>query len=240
MRKFTHLVVVGLAAGRLSSFAAADEHWDTQFGPPGADGLVTSIATRGTDVLITGSFTSAGESGCLGIAKWDGANWSGFGSGFAWGSGPFAYTVTTRGSEVFVGGIFITNISGVTVRNLGRWDGSRWWDVGGGVNGIVTTLLCKGNDLYVGGYFSQAGGITASNIARWDGTNWYTLGKGIYGATNGFPAPYPFSMALDGNGDLIVGGNFLYAGDWTQTGLPPTIESAVTSGHACAKLIQKS
>ncbi|MBI4422579.1 MAG: FAD-dependent oxidoreductase [Elusimicrobia bacterium] len=27
---------------------------------------------------------------------------------------------------------------------------------------------------------------------------------------------------------------FLFAGDWTQTGLPATIESAVASGHACA------
>lgn len=31
--------------------------------------------------------------------------------------------------------------------------------------------------------------------------------------------------------------NFYYAGDWTQTGLPATIESAAVSGHACAKLI---
>ena len=27
-----------------------------------------------------------------------------------------------------------------------------------------------------------------------------------------------------------------FAGDWTQTGLPATIESAVASGHACAEL----
>jgi len=30
---------------------------------------------------------------------------------------------------------------------------------------------------------------------------------------------------------------FYYGGDWTQTGLPATIESAVKSGHACAELI---
>jgi squalene-associated FAD-dependent desaturase len=32
--------------------------------------------------------------------------------------------------------------------------------------------------------------------------------------------------------------NFLLAGDWTDTGLPATIESAVQSGQQCAKLIQ--
>jgi zeta-carotene desaturase len=33
--------------------------------------------------------------------------------------------------------------------------------------------------------------------------------------------------------------NFFFAGDWTQTGLPATIESATASGHACAELILK-
>ena len=33
--------------------------------------------------------------------------------------------------------------------------------------------------------------------------------------------------------------NFFFGGDWTQTGLPATIESAVSSGHACAELASK-
>ncbi|MEK6683614.1 MAG: hydroxysqualene dehydroxylase HpnE [Nitrospirota bacterium] len=34
--------------------------------------------------------------------------------------------------------------------------------------------------------------------------------------------------------------NFFLAGDWTRTGLPATIESAVTSGHRCAEAILRS
>jgi zeta-carotene desaturase len=34
--------------------------------------------------------------------------------------------------------------------------------------------------------------------------------------------------------------NFWVAGDWTQTGLPATIESACVSGHRCAEMILKS
>jgi squalene-associated FAD-dependent desaturase len=34
--------------------------------------------------------------------------------------------------------------------------------------------------------------------------------------------------------------NFFLAGDWTRTGLPATIEGAVTSGHRCAELILQS
>jgi uncharacterized protein with NAD-binding domain and iron-sulfur cluster len=34
--------------------------------------------------------------------------------------------------------------------------------------------------------------------------------------------------------------NFFLAGDWTDTGLPATIESAVLSGQRCADSILKS
>jgi hypothetical protein len=80
------------------------------------------------------------------------------------------------------------------------------------LNGYPYSLLYKGNDLYVAGIFTQAGSVFATNIVRWDGTNWFPLGTGLYGATNGLIAPVGLAMALDANGDLIVGGNFRFAG----------------------------
>jgi len=84
--------------------------------------------------------------------------------------------------------------------------------VGGGINGIAYNLLFKGNDLYVSGVFTQVGNVSATNIARWDGTNWYALGTGLTGSTNGLVGALGFSMTLDANGDLIVVGNFRFAG----------------------------
>jgi hypothetical protein len=191
------------------TYAADNDHWDTQFGAPGADGSVFRIVASGSDVYMTGSFTSAGEAGCVGIAKWDGVNWTGFGSGFAVGPNPFGFALAVRGPEVYVGGYFITNISGVPVRNLGKWNGSSWSQVGDGINGIVYDLLFRQNDLYVSGIFNGASGVVATNIVRWDGTNWYPLGAGVSGSTNG--SPVVKTMVLDSNGDLIVGGNFRYA-----------------------------
>ncbi|MBI4387181.1 MAG: FAD-dependent oxidoreductase [Elusimicrobia bacterium] len=50
------------------------------------------------------------------------------------------------------------------------------------------------------------------------------------------PSPVPGSDAWRPDPAVPVG-NFYYVGDWTQTGLPATIESAVASGHACAQAI---
>ena len=48
------------------------------------------------------------------------------------------------------------------------------------------TLLVSGNDLYVGGNFTNVDDngavlIAADYIARWDGSHWYALGSGPSG-----------------------------------------------------------
>ena len=40
------------------------------------------------------------------------------------------------------------------------------------------------NELYVVGYFTEAGGIPADNIAKWDGTEWCGLGSTFYNGVN--------------------------------------------------------
>ena len=51
-------------------------------------------------------------------------------------------------------------------------------------------------------------------------------------------SPVPGSDALRPRAQSALPG-FLFAGDWTKTGLPATIESAVTSGHLAAELVLK-
>jgi hypothetical protein len=210
--KFFHTLLTILATFWVITVPAADDdHWDPQFGPPGADGLVNDIVCSGGKVYLTGAFYSAGEAGCVGIASWDGANWSGYGSGFAMGQNPIGLAIAVRGAEVFVGGAIITNISGVKVRSLARWDGSAWADLGGDGNGIIYSILATEQDVFVSGVFSRIGGVSATNIARWDGANWHALGDGLYGYTNSSTAG-AITLARAANGDVIAGGNFRYAG----------------------------
>ncbi len=53
---------------------------------------------------------------------------------------------------------------------------------GTGINGVVQTLLVEGDQIHVGGEFSQAGEVAARNIARWDGRAWQPLGAGRFAA----------------------------------------------------------
>ena len=109
--------------------------------------------------------------------------------------------------QLFVGGTF-TIIGGYTsanaATNIARWNGTRWFPLGSGINGQVRALTMAGNYLYAGGRFTLAGGVTATNIARWDGTNWSPVGAGILGTT--------VSALFASGNDLYVGGTFTNAG----------------------------
>lgn len=52
-----------------------------------------------------------------------------------------------------------------------------------GVNGTVNAVARLGNDVFLGGNFSEAGGISALNVARWNSSTyrWSALGSGIRG-----------------------------------------------------------
>ncbi len=52
-----------------------------------------------------------------------------------------------------------------------------WAPLGSGLNDSVRAIAFDGTDVYVGGWFTNAGGDpNADNIAKWDGTSWSALG----------------------------------------------------------------
>ena len=74
------------------------------------------IAVNGSDVYVGGSFTNAGTTVVRGIAKWDGANWSGLGSGVLGTSAADVRALAFGGDgKLYCCGRF-TNISGVASR----------------------------------------------------------------------------------------------------------------------------
>lgn len=209
---------VGLfAAAVLATFAAPPDSlaqcWLSGVGVPGLNGDAAAVVSwdpdgpgpMASELVVGGSFTTAGGVTANRIARWNGTSWSGFGTGM--NGSVFALTVLPGGNLVAAGSF--TTAGGVPANRIARWNGATWTALGTGMDDLINAVTTLNNgDLVAGGRFSTAGGVAASRVARWDGTAWSALGAGVGGA----PPYYVVSLKTLFNGDLIAGGFFSTAG----------------------------
>lgn len=176
----------------------------------GANNTVNALTVLGPNSFVaSGAFLSAGGHHACRIARWDGANWNFYGSGFSPGN-INAFARMPNG-DVIAGGSF-TGAGTVDATNVARWNGQTWSSLGIAINGPVRALavLTNGN-LVIGGTFSSLNGLTANNLAEWDGTNWFIFNPGTSGGV--------YALAVMTNGDLIAGGIFGTAGTTNANGV---------------------
>ena len=81
-------------------------------------GSVFALVCNGGDLFAGGSFFSAGGVPAMGVARWNGTQWSALGSGV--NSNAFIGALATIGSDLFVGGQF-TSAGGKPSTNIARW-----------------------------------------------------------------------------------------------------------------------
>lgn len=121
-------------------------------------------------------------------------------------SGPVNAMVVYRGSLYVAGGFDFINAR--PLRGIARWDGTNWWEVGGGFQGGGAYDMTLGPDgLYVVGNFTHAGTVAVGGIALWDGTDWHAVGSGV-GVRRAHRYPV-LSVAVDGK-DVYIAGEFSY------------------------------
>src|SRR5437879_5161961 len=131
--------------------------------------LFCAIAVQGSDVYVGGRFSSINGINVTNIAKWDGTDWKSLGGGIRGRSFPNVLGLAaSSGDSLYVGGIF-SQAGDTPASNIARWDGTNWWPLGPGVNGIVRALAADGENLYVAGSISVLGQPGTVNIARWNG-----------------------------------------------------------------------
>ncbi|MBI1760402.1 MAG: hypothetical protein HYR56_03105 [Acidobacteria bacterium] len=132
------------------------------------------------------------------------------------------FALVPSGNDLYVGGSF-TTIGGLNARGVARYNlQSGVWTAlgadnvaaGNGVNGLISTILVVGNDVYVGGSFTKAYNnsssafISANCIAKWNTVSktWSALGADAGPGGNGFDGDVVALVAL--NGSVYLGGTF--------------------------------
>lgn len=173
-----------------------------------------------------GAFTHAGTRAVNRVAMWNGCTWTNMGAGVQGFAETYVLALARDPwGNLFAGGSF-TSAGGVAARNIGKWDGGAWTNVGSGLTGAYSyawTLVTdpQGN-LYAGGSFTHAGGVAANHIAKWDGSAWTNLGSGMN--------DYVRAITLDASGNVYAVGTFTTAG-----GVPAT-NAAVWNGSVWSSL----
>lgn len=199
----------------------------------GLDDTVYAMVAQGNTIYVGGRFPNAGGATAARVAKYDidKGEWSKLGSGVGQtgSSGAYVTTMAIKDSILYVGGSF-SFAGGKSARRLAKWSIPQqdWFGVvsnvkSNGIDSIPTSMALDANgDLYVGGYFSNAGVFPARHIVKWHNpdSTWSSLGTGINGT--------PFAMAAQGK-YLYVGGSFTQAGVKNSQNFARWIDSAIAA-----------
>ncbi len=217
------LPAAGLARWNGQTWSAVDH-------PFSSVGRIRGLNLGPGAALYAGVRLAAPQQDVAAVARWDGAAWVVLGA-LTGGSPQFLPGVRDlavhdwgAGPRLVVGGRF-QEVGGVGARNVASFDGIMWSPMGAGLPGssIVVDYCSDLHEFDIDGAgpgptrLIAAGGFQ-SLVRAWDGTTWIAFGGGLAGGgSNKFPsADVLETIQIDGVPQLVMSGNFTYAGgQWT-------------------------
>jgi hypothetical protein len=202
-------LVIGGAFSSVNGVAATNlAQWDgTTWSPVGGsvNGQVNCLfvvanQSGGNDLIVGGSFSTAGSVSVTGIARWNGTNWTRVGSALPAGMGGASVNGVTQlqdGRLVAVGrwGSAVPNVVALNPST------NAWQGIAPSLpqTPLAVATIANG-ELYVGGPAMTIGGSNFGGVVRWTGTGWARPGSGVNGLVNVLTPLF--------NGNLAVGGTF--------------------------------
>ena len=192
----------------------------TASGPFGA-----AWSKDGTEVYVTGYFTTAGGITVNKVARYNivnGIGWSAMGTGISTGTVGNHVVVGLDGA-VYLSGTF-TAVGGIAAVNIAKWNGSTWSALGDGLNGItdITINPLTGELLALR---ASASGTFAfiDTVSVWNGSSWNSLDIDLPGTvTLG-------SLLVKPDGTIILGYNT--SGTATYGGLTTVVNNGSDLGY---------
>jgi len=220
----------GISTGHVARWNGTTWSAVGDVGSPDPFDFVSALASHDEDgpgpdapsLFVGGIFSNIGGISASNIARWDGTTWSDVGggtNGFVDDLAAFDEDGPGPGlPALFATGSF-SQAGGVIVNGIGRWNGTSWSSVGGGLDGPGAALAVFDEDgnganpprLFLGGNFITAGGVTVNYLGRWDGSAWSSLGSGMDARVLTL-APFEPNGPGGGPPALVAGGVFSSAG----------------------------
>jgi hypothetical protein len=158
------------AGGMAPVFASWDGIEWTSYVPDEYDGMIRCMESDGQHLYVGGSFNAFGPPYLEdAVLRWDGAALTTMGDGLQ----GFVFDLEVFSNQLHaVGNIYYSGAA--TIRAIAAWNGSNWYEVGGGIGppANVYAATSRNGFLYVAGDFATAGGVNSRNLAWWDGTQW--------------------------------------------------------------------
>jgi trimeric autotransporter adhesin len=193
------------------------------------DGPVQKVHEWQGDLIVSGAFQYRDGLPTTRCVRFDGQNWTPMGSvlasdfhefqgslyasaggylrwnGSSWQQVGFAIADSGDLAE-FQGRLYLAGLrSYFQTDGLFDWDGTTMRSVPNGPTNRAHALLPRGNELWIGGEFTQCGTTAIQRLARYDGVTFQQVGTGV-------PGPQGQGVAVrtlaELDGDLYLGGSF--------------------------------
>jgi hypothetical protein len=227
----------GTTVNNIAKYTSSTSTWSSMGSPVGvrdsgdnaSNSYVYAIAINSlNNVFFVGKFDIINNSVTVNnVTRWNNTNSTLNGVGP--GASSFGVTATAvyaiainSNNDIFIGGQITSVFTGLSVTTpvsniafigagLTSWSGVGTSGITGGTPTVYALNVDSSNNIYVGGSFTSAGGITANNIAKWSGTAWSSI---IYNSNNGTNGTI-YTIDVDNNNNVYIGGNFTTAGGVT-------------------------